>query len=285
MTTPSQRRESKRSSPPRQVAEAVQSVRRRARRPIQVAVVLGSGLGAFADQLERKIRVDYKSIPHFPRSTIAGHAGQLVIGGCGNVVVAAMQGRFHFYEGYTMEQVTFPIRVFGLLGVKSLVLTNAAGGINLNFKPGLLMLVTDHINFMGANALRGPNEDQWGLRFPDMSEVYSKRFRAIAQREAARLSIPLEQGVYAAVSGPSFETPAEIRALRTLGADVVGMSTVPEALVARHMGMEVLGISMVSNAAAGILDQPLTHQEVLEMGERVGGTLTRLLQAVVPLLA
>ncbi len=268
----------------KQATAAAAYIRRRARRPVDVAVVLGSGLGGFADELEKRTKIDYRAIPHFPSSTIEGHAGQLIIGGCGGVNVAAMQGRFHYYEGYTMEQVTFPIRVFGLLSVKSLVLTNAAGGINLNFKPGSLMLMTDHINFMGTNPLRGSNEERFGPRFPDMSAVYARRFREIAAGEGARLGIPLEQGVYVAVCGPSFETPAEIRSFRALGGDAVGMSTVPEALVARHMGMEVLGISMISNAAAGVLDRPLSHQEVLEMGQRVGGSLARLLQAVVPQL-
>ncbi len=286
VTTSRTRKKTEKSSPLlKQVRLATEFIRRRARRSIEVAVVLGSGLGSFADRLERPIRIDYRKIPHFPHSTIEGHTGQLVIGGCDDVNVAAMQGRFHYYEGYSLEQVTFPIRVFGELGVKSLVLTNATGGINLAFKPGSLMLIADHINFIGSNALRGPNDDRFGPRFPDMSDVYSRRLRAIADREAAELGIPLEHGVYVAVSGPSFETPAEIRMFRALGADAVGMSTVPEAVVARHMGLEVLGISMIANAAAGVLDQPLSHHEVLEMGERVGGTLTRLLLRVVPRLA
>lgn len=268
-----------------QVQEAARFIGRKSPRPIQVAVVLGSGLGGFADQLEDKTIISYRTIPHFPQSTIEGHAGQLVLGQCGGVQVAAMQGRFHYYEGHGMEQVTFPVRVFGQLGVRRLILTNATGGINLKFRPGALMVMTDHINFMGVNPLRGLNDDRFGPRFPDMSEVYDRRIRELVLRVAAKLKIRLEEGVYVAVSGPSFETPAEIRAFRTLGGDAVGMSTVPEAIVARHMGMEVLGISMISNAAAGVLDQPLDHHEVLEMGERVGGTLTRLLQAVVPELA
>ncbi|MBI4470416.1 MAG: purine-nucleoside phosphorylase [Acidobacteria bacterium] len=265
--------------------QAAAYLRRRAGRPLEVAVVLGSGLGEFADQLKNRVEIPYSAIPHFPRSTIEGHVGQLVIGSSSGVSVAAMQGRFHYYEGYAMEQVTFPIRVFGLLGIKSLVLTNATGGINLKFKPGALMLMTDHINFMGVNPLRGANNEDFGPRFPDMSEVYSKRLLSLARREAKRLRISLEEGVYVAVGGPSFETPAEIRAFRSLGGDAVGMSTVPEALVARHMGLEVLGISMISNAAAGVLNQPLDHREVLAMGRRVGGTLTRLLQSLVPKLA
>jgi purine-nucleoside phosphorylase len=196
-----------------------------------------------------------------------------------------MQGRFHYYEGYSLEEVTFPIRVFALLGVKSLVLTNAAGGINTRFKPGSLMLITDHINLMGVNPLRGRNDDRLGFRFPDMTYVYSSEYREIARREAAAMDLTLEEGVYAAVSGPSYETPAEIRMLRTLGADAIGMSTVPEAIVARQMDLQVLGISLISNMAAGVLDQSLHHQEVLEMGERMGHVLTELLRRVVPKLA
>lgn len=254
-------------------------------RKITVAVVLGSGLGAFAEGLQESVIIPYQDIPHFPVSTAVGHAGRLVIGSCDDVAVAAMQGRFHYYEGYSLEQVTFPLRVFGLLGVKNVVLTNAAGGINTQFKAGSLMLIKDHINLMGVNPLRGENDDRLGPRFPDMTYVYSSRCRDIVRREAAVMGLTLEEGVYVALSGPSYETPAEIRMLRALGADAVGMSTVPEAIVARHMGMEVLGLSLISNSAAGVLDQPLTHQEVLEMGERMGSVLTKLLRRVIPELA
>lgn len=251
---------------------------------ITVAVVLGSGLGAFADGLTDSVVIPYRQLPHFPVSTAVGHAGRLVLGSCEDIAVAAMQGRFHYYEGYSLQQVTFPIRVLGLLGVKSIVLTNAAGGINPQLKPSSLMVIKDHINLMGVNPLRGENDDRFGPRFPDMTYVYSRRYRDIVRREAVAMGIALEEGVYAAVSGPSYETPAEIRMLRTLGADAVGMSTVPEAIVARHMGMEVLGLSLISNAAAGVLDQPLTHEEVLEMGERMGSVLAELLRRVLPAL-
>jgi purine-nucleoside phosphorylase len=252
---------------------------------ITAAVVLGSGLGAFAEGLEQSVMIPYQEIPHFPVSTAVGHAGRLVMGSCNGVPVAAMQGRFHYYEGYSLEEVTFPVRVFGLLGAKNLVLTNAAGGINAQFNAGSLMLIKDHINLMGVNPLRGENDERLGPRFPDMTYVYASRCRDIARREAATMGLTLEEGVYVALSGPSYETPAEIGMLRALGADAVGMSTVPEAIVARHMGMEVLGLSLISNSAAGVLDQPLTHHEVLEMGERMGSVLTELLRRVIPELA
>jgi len=253
--------------------------------PIKVAVVLGSGLGSFAEGLEKSVAIDYRDIPHFPVSTVVGHAGRLVIGSLGSVNVAALQGRFHYYEGYSLGEVTFPIRVLGLLGVKSLILTNATGGINLRFRPGSLMLIADHINLMGVNPLRGANEERFGPRFPDMTYVYSRAYREQAKQAAEEMGIALEEGIYVAVSGPSYETPAEIRMLRTLGADAVGMSTIPEAIVARHMGMEVLGISVIANMAAGVLDRPLSHDEVLEAAERVGQTLTELLRRIVPKIA
>ncbi|MFI5127190.1 MAG: purine-nucleoside phosphorylase, partial [Candidatus Acidiferrales bacterium] len=228
----------------------------------KIALVLGSGLGAFADELESATRIPYERIPHFPRSTAAGHAGRLVIGKVGDVAVAAMQGRVHFYEGYSLADVIFPMRVFGRLGIRAAILTNAAGGINLGFKQGTLIVMRDHINLQGSNPLIGPNDERFGPRFPDMTHAYSKTYRAAALEEARRLGIEVSEGVYAALSGPSYETPAEIRYLRTIGADVVGMSTVPEVIAARHMGMRVLGISCVTNMAAGILDKPLDHKEV-----------------------
>jgi purine-nucleoside phosphorylase len=251
----------------------------------QIALVLGSGLGAFADELTETTRIPYERIPNFPRSTAIGHAGRLVIGKAGNVTVAAMQGRVHFYEGYSPQEVVFPIRVFGRLGIRSAILTNAAGGINREFKQGALVVIRDHINLQAANPLIGPNDERFGLRFSDMTTAYWQPYREIALAEAKRLGIEVSEGVYAALSGPSYETPAEIRYLRTIGADLVGMSTVPEVIVARHMGIRVLGISCVTNMAAGILDQPINHIEVLETGERVKGQFIALLRAVLPRIA
>lgn len=251
----------------------------------KIAVVLGSGLGAFADELESAVRIPYARIPGFPHSTAVGHAGHLVIGKSSGIAVAAMQGRVHLYEGYSPAEVVFPIRVLARLGIRAAILTNAAGGINLSFKQGALVILKDHINLLGANPLTGPNDERFGSRFPDMSEAYSKSFRAITLEEARHLAIEVNEGVYAAVLGPSYETPAEIRYLRAIGADVVGMSTVPEVIAARHMGIQVLGISCVTNMAAGILDQPLDHNEVLETGRRVSGQFIALLRAILPRLA
>ncbi len=251
----------------------------------KIALVLGSGLGAFADGLESATRIPYERIPHFPRSTAVGHAGRLVIGKAGNVAVAAMQGRAHFYEGYSLKDVIFPMRVFARLGVRAAVLTNAAGGINLGFKQGTLIVMRDHINLQGSNPLIGPNDERFGPRFPDMTRAYDKEYRAAALEEARRLGIEVSEGVYAALTGPSYETPAEIRYLRTIGADVVGMSTVPEVIAARHMGIRILGISCVTNMAAGILDKPLDHGEVLATGERVQSQFIALLRAVLPRIA
>lgn len=251
----------------------------------QIALVLGSGLGAFADGLESAARIPYERIPHFPRSTAVGHAGYLVIGKVGEVAVAAMQGRAHFYEGYSLKDVIFPMRVFARLGIRAAVLTNAAGGINLGFKQGTLIVMRDHINLQGSNPLIGPNDERFGPRFPDMTRAYDKEYRAAALEEARRLGIEVSEGVYAALTGPSYETPAEIRYLRTIGVDVVGMSTVPEAIAARHMGIRILGISCVTNMAAGILDKPLDHQEVLATGERVQSQFIALLRAVLPRIA
>lgn len=251
----------------------------------KIGLVLGSGLGAFADSLSSATRVPYADIPTFPRSTAIGHAGQMVLGNAGSVAVAAMQGRTHLYEGYSAQEVSFPIRVFGRMGVRSVILTNAAGGINLGFSQGALVLIRDHINLQGTNPLVGPNDDRFGVRFPDMSRAYDRDHRRLAREEAARLGIPLLEGVYAALLGPSYETPAEIEYLRRIGADLVGMSTVAEVIAARHMEMKVLAISCVTNMAAGILDQPLSHAEVMETGERVKTIFESLLRAVLPRLA
>lgn len=251
----------------------------------KIALILGSGLGAFADEFANATRIPYAKIPHFPRSTAIGHAGQLVVGSAEGVEVVGMQGRVHFYEGYSINEVSFPIRVFARMGVKAVVLTNAAGGIKKDFTQGRLVVISDHINLQGANPLVGPNDEHFGPRFPDMSAAYDKRFREWTLAEGRRLGINLGEGVYAALSGPSYETPAEIRYLRSIGADLVGMSTVPEVIAARHSGLRVLGISCVTNAAAGVLDQPLDHQEVLETAERVKGQFVGLLRAVIPGIA
>jgi purine-nucleoside phosphorylase len=248
----------------------------------RIALVLGSGLGGFADSLTDAARIPYTEIPGFPRSTAIGHAGQMVIGKAGSVPVAAMQGRVHLYEGYSAQQVTFPIRVFGRMGIKAVILTNAAGGINLSYSQGALVLIRDHINLQGANPLVGPNDDRFGVRFPDMTHAYAKSYREIARTEAAKQGMTLHEGVYAGLLGPSYETPAEIEYLRRIGADLVGMSTVAEVIAARHMGIKVLAISCVTNMAAGILDQPLSHAEVMETGERVKTTFESLLRAVLP---
>ncbi len=250
----------------------------------RVGLVLGSGLGAFADELDAATRIPYAKIPHYPRSTAIGHAGRLVVGKVGAVPVAAMQGRVHFYEGYSLKDVIFPMRVFGRMGIRAVILTNAAGGISREYKQGCLVVLRDHINLQGSNPLIGPNDERFGPRFHDMTQAYSTAYREIALEEGRRLGIDIYEGVYAAVTGPSYETPAEIRSLRAIGADMVGMSTVPEVIAARHMGIRVLGISCVTNMAAGILDQPINHKEVLETGERVKGQFVALLRAVIPRL-
>ena len=261
---------------------AAQSVLQRTRLRPQIGLVLGSGLGGFADSLTDAARIPYADIPAFPRSTAIGHAGQMVIGKAGAVPVAAMQGRVHLYEGYSAHEVSFPMRVFGRMGIRAVILTNAAGGINLNYQQGALVLIRDHINLQGTNPLIGPNDDRFGVRFPDMTHAYDKTYRAAAKEEAAKLGMTLHEGVYAALLGPSYETPAEIQYLRTIGADLVGMSTAFEVIAARHMGINVLAISCVTNMAAGILDQPLSHQEVMETGERVKTSFEALLRAVLP---
>lgn len=250
-----------------------------------IALVLGSGLGAFADEFTRPVKIPYTKIPHFPRSTAVGHAGQLVIGNVGDTPVVGMQGRVHLYEGYPVKQVSFPVRVFARMGVKAIVLTNAAGGINRDFTQGRLVLIRDHINLQGVNPLGGPNDERFGLRFPDMSEAYDKEFRTLALAVGKKRGVDLGEGVYAALAGPSYETPAEIRYLRSIGADLVGMSTVPEVIAARHSGIRVLGISCVTNAAAGVLDQPLDHKEVLETAERVKDQFMGLLRGAIPEIA
>ncbi len=252
---------------------------------------MGSGLGAFADEVENKVVIPYDEIPHFQKSTVEGHAGQLVLGEVAGVSVAVQQGRFHFYEGYEMAQVIFPVRVFGLLGVKSLILTNAAGSVDTDFKQGTLMLIRDHINLMGVNPLRGANDERFGARFPDMTEVYSLEYQDIAIAVAKEMAIEkakaeeertgkkqetdqiLRRGVYCGLSGPTYETPSEIRMIRLLGGDAVGMSTVPEAIAARHQGIKVLGISCITNLAAGISDETINHEEVMETGAKVSGIL------------
>lgn len=246
----------------------------------KIAVVLGSGLGAFADELGDAARVAYSQIPAFPCSTAIGHAGQMVIGKAGDVPVAVMQGRVHLYEGYSAEQVAFPVRVLGRMGIRALIITNAAGGINTKYQQGALVVISDHINLQGQNPLVGANDERLGPRFPDMTEAYSKQYREIARVAAQRMGKTVHEGVYAGLLGPSYETPAEIRYLRTIGADLVGMSTIAEVIAARHMGIKVLAISCVTNMAAGILDQPLNHQEVLDTAERVKGDFVGLLREV-----
>ena len=247
----------------------------------RIAVVLGSGLGGFADDFEEAVVIPYDDIPGFVRSTAQGHAGRLVIGKVDGIPVLAMQGRLHYYEGYSLEEVTFPIRVFGLLGIKTVVLTNASGGINVEFTEGALMVITDHVNLMGVNPLRGPNDERFGPRFPDMSAVYSPELQELVVDEARAIGVEVRRGIYGGLAGPSYETPAEIHLLRNLGADAVGMSTVPEAIVARHMSLEVLGISCITNMAAGIGDEPINHDDVMAAGDRVRGIFTELLRRVI----
>jgi purine-nucleoside phosphorylase len=251
----------------------------------KIGLILGSGLGVLADEIENPVKIPYNEIPDFPISTVEGHAGQLVFGILEGVEVVAMQGRFHFYEGYGMDKVTFPVRVMKQLGVDMLIVTNAAGGVNESFEAGDLMIISDHINFTGANPLIGPNDSKFGPRFPDMSEAYTKDLRNAAKEIADRLNIKVKEGVYFGFSGPVYETPAEIRMVRTLGGDAVGMSTVPEVIVARHGRMKVLGISCITNMAAGILDQPLSHEEVIETTERVKANFLLYIKEIVKSIA
>ncbi len=263
---------------------AARTIRARQAEEARVGLVLGSGLGAFADELEESVAIPYEEIPGFARSTVEGHAGRMVLGKVAGASVVVLQGRFHFYEGYALEEVTFPIRVLGLLGIKALILTNAAGGLNNSFTQGALMMISDHLNLMGVNPLRGANDARFGTRFPDLSDVYDREFQEAAMTEAHAMNLELKRGIYAALTGPSYETPAEIRMLRALGADAVGMSTVPEAIIARHMGIRVLGISCITNMAAGVLDRPIDHAEVMETGEQVAATFGELLRRTIPKL-
>src|SRR5438128_86274 len=260
---------------------AAEQIRSRANVTPSVAIVLGSGLGAFADELTESTSLAYKEIPGFAQATVEGHAGRLVIGKAVDVPIAAMQGRFHFYEGYALEDVTFPIRVLKLLGVRTLILTNAAGSLNTEFTPGSLMVISDHINLMGVNPLIGKNDERFGPRFPDLTSTYDPDLQSMVIEEATAMKIDMRRGVYAALMGPSYETPAEIHMVRTLGADAVGMSTVPEAIVARHMGMGVIGISCITNLAAGVSEQPIDHHAVIQTGERVRVQFTELLRRVI----
>ena len=263
------------------VQEAADAVRARVGRVPETAVVLGSGLGDFAGTLAGAVSMPYEQLPHWPASKVVGHEGRLVVGAVRGRSVAALAGRCHAYEGHDLRTVTFAVRALGLLGAKTVILTNAAGGINTTFARGALMVIDDHLNLMGTNPLVGPNEDRFGARFPDMSEVYSRRLRAIADQAGAAAGLSLAHGVYAALLGPSYETPAEIRYLRTIGADAVGMSTVPEAIVARHMGIDVLALSCITNMAAGVLPQPLDHEEVMATARQVRGQFIRLLEEIV----
>jgi purine-nucleoside phosphorylase len=251
----------------------------------RIGIVLGSGLGGLADDLTEATRIPYSAIPQFPQSTAVGHAGQMVIGNVGSVPVAAMQGRAHLYEGYSPQEVAFPVRVLARMGVRALILTNAAGGINLQYNQGALVVLSDHINLQGHNPLVGRNDERFGPRYPDMTHAYCQRYRKMAVEEAQNLGLTVYTGVYAALLGPSYETPAEIRYLRTIGADLVGMSTVAEVIAARHMGLDVLAVSCVTNMAAGILDKPIHHEEVLATGERVKGAFTALVKSVLPRIA
>lgn len=262
-------------------AQAARVIQERTGADAKLAIVLGSGLGDFADEFEEAIALPYHEIPGFVTSTAQGHAGKLVSGKVGGVPVLAMQGRVHYYEGYSLDEVTFPVRTFGLLGIKTLILTNAAGGIDVQLSQGTLMVISDHLNLMAVNPLRGVNDDRFGPRFPDMSEVWSRELQELATEEARSLGITVRRGIYAALAGPSYETPAEIHMLRAFGADAVGMSTVPEAIVARHMGLRVLGLSCITNMAAGISEAPINHQEVIETGQRVKESFTQLLRRVI----
>ncbi|MBK5293508.1 MAG: purine-nucleoside phosphorylase [Acidobacteriia bacterium] len=265
--------------------KAIEHIRSRSRVQPLIGVVLGSGLGAFADELSDRIEMPYSEIPDWPQSTAVGHAGKLVVGSFGGLPVAVMSGRAHLYEGHSMDKVVFGTRVLARLGVKAMVYTNAAGGINLSYSQGALVLVSDHINLQGSSPLIGPNDDTLGPRFPDMSDAYDAGFRKRARAVAERLGIALNEGVYAGLLGPSYETPAEIRYLRAIGADLVGMSTVPEVIAARHMDVRCMAISCVTNMAAGILPRKINHEEVLETGARVRGRLVHLLQELLPEVA
>lgn len=274
--------------------EAADFLKSKYGKTIETAIVLGSGLGAFADEIENAVKIRYESIPHFARSTVEGHAGQLVLGEIDGVSVAVQQGRFHYYEGYDMEQVMFPMRVFGVMGISNVILANAAGSLSTEMTPGSLMLISDHLNMMGTNPLRGANDERFGPRFPDMTEVYDRDFQQIASEQADEIAKErfdggsdktltdfLHRGVYCALSGPTYETPSEIRLYRLLGADAVGMSTVPEAIAARHQGMKVLGISCITNFGAGMTDELINHAEVMETGAKVAEVFKELLRRII----
>lgn len=260
---------------------AARTIRARTTLKPRIALVLGSGLGGFADEFEDAVVIPYREIPGFVSSTAQGHAGSLVVGKVDDIPVAAMQGRVHSYEGYSLVEVTFPIRTFKLLGIDTVILTNAAGGVDVQLKQGALMVISDHLNLMGMNPLRGPNDERFGPRFPDMSEVYSRELQELVTDEARALGVTVRRGIYAALAGPSYETPAEIHMMRAFGADAVGMSTVPEAIVARHMSMNVVGISCITNMAAGISEQTINHQEVMETGQMVRESFTQLLRRII----
>jgi purine-nucleoside phosphorylase len=276
-------------SPPsvefRQAERAAKFILSKTKLRPQIGLVLGSGLGDFAGEFTSATKIHYSKIPHFPRSTVMGHAGQLAIGKAGEIAVAGMQGRVHLYEGYSVKEVAFPIRVFARMGIKAVILTNAAGGINRNYSEGGLVLIRDHINMLGVNPLSGANDERFGSRFPDMTYAYDREFHRFVTEEGKNLGLNIHQGVYAAVPGPTYETPAEIYAFRTIGADLVGMSTVPEVIAARHSGMRVLGISCVTNMAAGMTDTPLSHEEVFKTTQRIKGQFISLLRAVIPRIA
>jgi len=268
-----------------EIRETVDSIRLYSQQQPVLGLILGSGLGSYADAFQNRTVIPFSNLPHFPSSTVLGHSGNLVLGDAEGVPAVALQGRVHLYEGYSAAEVAFPARVLGALGIRQLIVTNAAGGINTAFSPGDLMLITDHINLMGVNPLTGPNIEQMGPRFPDMSDAYDIAMRSVALEIAREKGIALREGVYIGLRGPSFETPAEIRMCRTLGADAVGMSTVPEVITANHMGIRVLGISCITNMAAGILPQKLTHEEVMDTTERVRENFQSLLQGIIPRLS
>lgn len=263
-----------------QIAQATRYIQNITKLPVTTGLILGSGLGAFAKNIQNKTVIPYKEIPHFPVSTVEGHAGELIIGELAGKLIVTMSGRFHYYEGYHPWQLVFPVRTMANLGIKNLIVTNAAGGINKTFTPGDLMLIQDHINLMGINPLIGKHCTQWGARFPDMTTAYTPALQTLATKVAAELNINLQKGIYLALSGPSFETPAEIKMLRMFGADAVGMSTVPEVIAARQMGLNILGISCITNMAAGIVGQPITHEEVAEIGAKSQEKFTLLLEGI-----
>ncbi len=263
------------------IAESAEYIGSRLPETPKIAIILGSGLGPLVDDLDGQVEMDYRDIPHFPVSTVEGHAGKLVYGKLGGKAVLAMKGRFHYYEGYDVSQVVYHIRVFKMLGIDNLLVTNAAGGLNIGFKPGDIMLITDHISFFAPSPLRGANLDQFGVRFPDMSQAYAKSLQQIAKKAAQEAGVNLQEGIYAFTQGPMFETPAEIKALRTLGADAVGMSTVPEVIAAVHAGMKVMGLSCITNMAAGILDQPLSHEEVMITAKEVEKKFSALVKNII----